>query len=80
MRSTTINMTVSSLTHEVAFRGLLCVIAALREAVCFVVPGKLARIGRYSCLCGSTKDRDTARGFRVHGETICCDAVMVRWY
>lgn len=63
MRSTAINMTVSSLTHEVAFRGLLCVIAALQKVVCFVVPGKLARIGRYFDLCGSTKVRGPARGF-----------------
>lgn len=46
--STASNMTVSSLTHEMSIKGILCVIVALRKIVCFVVPGRRVGIGHYS--------------------------------
>ena len=50
MRLHRYNMTASSLTHEMAVRGISCVIVALRKFECFDVPEENAGIGRY-CWC-----------------------------
>jgi hypothetical protein len=71
-------MSVSSLTHELAVKGILCVIVALRKigvSLCLKASPGLVAIS----VGTSHRPFETPHVNRVDG-IICCDAVIARWY
>jgi hypothetical protein len=71
-------MSVSSLTHQMAVKGISCVIVALLKigvSLCLKASPGLVAIP----VCAAHRPFETPHVNHVDG-IICCDAVMVRWY